>query len=86
MTEKLPDSRDVARAAISLAMTATREDETLQKQHLAAQGIRSAASDFGGGFVSSAMKIIERHCAESAGDGAGGGDCQAGRPHRRKEP
>ncbi|MGN0752961.1 MAG: HutP family protein [Aristaeellaceae bacterium] len=60
MTEKLPDSRDVARAAISLAMTATREDETLQKQHLAAQGIRSAASDFGGDFVSSAMKIIER--------------------------
>lgn len=60
MTEKLPDSRDVARAAITLAMTTSREDESTQKHRLAAQGIRSAASDFGGDFVTSVMKIIER--------------------------
>ena len=60
MTAKLPDSRDVARAAITLAMTTSREDESAQKQRLTAQGIRSAASDFGGDFVSSVMKIIER--------------------------
>ncbi len=60
MTDNLPDSRDVSRAAITLAMTSSREDEAAQKQHLAAQGIRSAASDFGGDFVSSVMKIIER--------------------------
>lgn len=60
MTEKLPDSRDVARAAILLAMTSSREEESAQKQRLAVQGIRSAASDFGGDYVSSVMKIIER--------------------------
>lgn len=60
MTEKLPDSRDVARAAITLAMTTSREDEVAHKQRLLAQGVKSAASDFGGDFVSSVMKIIER--------------------------
>ena len=58
--EKAPDSRDVARAAITLAMTTSREDESAQKQRLTAQGIRSAASDFGGDYVSSVMKMIER--------------------------
>ena len=60
MPERLPDSRDVARAAITLAMTTTREEESAQKQRLAQQGIKSAASDFGGDFVTSVMKIIER--------------------------
>ncbi len=60
MTEKLPDSRDVARAAIMLAMTTSREEESAQKHRLAAQGIRAAASDFGGDFLTSVMKIIER--------------------------
>ena len=60
MTQRLPDSRDVTRAAISLAMTTSREDETAQKQRLLVQGIRSAASDFGGDYVSSVMKMIER--------------------------
>ena len=60
MPERLPDSRDVARAAITLAMTTTREEESTQKQRLAQQGIKSAASDFGGDFVTSVMKIIER--------------------------
>ena len=60
MTEKLPDSRDVARAAITLAMSTNREDETSQKQRLNARGILCAASDFGGDFVTSVMKIIER--------------------------
>ena len=60
MMEKLPDSRDVARAAIMLAMSASREEEALQKETLLKQGIRAAASDFGGDYVSSVMKIIER--------------------------
>lgn len=60
MTEKLPDSRDVARAAIALAMTTSREEESAHKHRLASQGIKSAASDFGGDFVTSVMKIIER--------------------------
>lgn len=60
MQDRAPDSRDVARAAITVAMTASREDEAAQKQRLAAQGILSAASDFGGDYVSSVMKMIER--------------------------
>lgn len=56
----MPDSRDVARAAITLAMTTTREEESAHKQRLTAMSIRSAASDFGGDFVGSVMKIIER--------------------------
>lgn len=60
MIEKLPDSRDVSRAAITLALTTSREDENAKKQKLSAQGIRTAASDYGGDFVTSTMKIIER--------------------------
>ncbi|MBR6667894.1 MAG: HutP family protein [Clostridia bacterium] len=60
MTQKQPDSRDVARAAITLAMTTSREDESAQKQRLIGQGIKSAASDFGGDFTASVMKVIER--------------------------
>ena len=56
----MPDSRDVARAALLLAMTSSREDESAQKQRLSGMGIQCAASDFGGDFSSSVMKIIER--------------------------
>lgn len=69
MPEKMPDSRDVARAAITLAMTNSREDEAAQKQRLSAMGIRSAASDFGGDLVSSVMKIIERAVVISKREG-----------------
>lgn len=60
MTQIMPDSRAVARAAVMLALSITREDEAAHKQQLAAMQIRSAASDFGGDFSSSVMKIIER--------------------------
>ena len=60
MPDKLPDSRDVARAAITLAMTTSREEEAARRQQLSARGIKSVASDFGGDFMSSVMKIIER--------------------------
>ena len=54
------DSHDVARAARTLAMTGSREDESAQKIRLAQLGVQCAASDFGGDFVASVMKIIER--------------------------
>ena len=50
----------MAKAAIMLAMTATREEETVMKAEMKAQGIICAAADFGGEFVSSVMKIVER--------------------------
>ena len=54
------DSRDVARAAVMLAMTATREDETGMKAELGRIGIQAAAVDYGGEFVTSVMKMVER--------------------------
>lgn len=60
MLEIIGDSRNVARAALQLAMTATREEETELKAALSEKDIVGAASDFGGTFVDSMMKIIER--------------------------
>jgi len=54
------ESRDVAQAAISIAMTSTREAEMdLKKIHLQ-QGIQSLAVDYGGEFLSSLQKVVER--------------------------
>lgn len=58
--EYIGDSRAVARAALSLAMSVDREGENGLKRSLAEKGIRGAASDYGGDFVSSVMRIIER--------------------------
>lgn len=60
MMKQVGDSRDVARAAVALAMTSSREEENAMKQSLAEKGINGAASDYGGEFVSSVMRIIER--------------------------
>jgi len=59
-SERIGDSRDVARAALSLAMTVDREEENALKRSLGEKGVRGAASDYGGDFVSSVMRIIER--------------------------
>ena len=60
MREYIGDSREVARAALSLAMTSNREEETTLRRSLMDKGIRGAASDFGGDYASSVLKIIER--------------------------
>lgn len=54
------DSREVARAALMLAMTASREEESALKADMAARGIRCAAADYGGEFVTSIMRMVER--------------------------
>ncbi len=63
------DSCDVARAAMLLAMTASRDEEAAEKARLAEKGFRSAASDFGGDYVTSVMKIIERAAAIARREG-----------------
>ncbi|MBP3637078.1 MAG: HutP family protein [Clostridia bacterium] len=60
MLKTTGDSRDVARAAVMLAMTATREDEAAMKQELDQSGIQAVAVDYGGEFVTSVMKMVER--------------------------
>lgn len=41
-------------------MTSNREEETTLRRSLMERGIRGAASDFGGDYASSVLKIIER--------------------------
>ena len=53
-------SIDIGRAALKIAVTASRADEQKVKQELSAIGIASTAVDFGGEFIPSIVKIVER--------------------------
>lgn len=53
-------SLDVGRAALKIAVTASRDEENMVKQQLAGDSIRATAVDFGGEFISSIVKIVER--------------------------
>jgi hypothetical protein len=52
-------SRDVARAAVRLALSTSRDDEKALKDKYASKGIQSAAVDFGGEFNNSVLRIVE---------------------------
>lgn len=54
------ESRDVARAALNMAMTASRESEQELKRDFLAAGIKSTAVDYGGEFIGSLQKVVER--------------------------
>jgi hypothetical protein len=60
MKESTADSKITASSAIKIALTMTREEEAELKNKLLEQNIRAAAADFGGEFISSVSKIIER--------------------------
>jgi hypothetical protein len=62
-------SREVAAAAVRVAITTTQEDELLVKGQLAEKGIRTAAANFGGEFISSVNKMIERAIVASKREG-----------------
>ena len=53
-------SIDVGRAAIKICISETRQDEQQIREILLRRGINSVAVDFGGEFVPSVKKIIER--------------------------
>ena len=63
------DTKLVARAAIQMAMSADRTEEKEHKQRLLSQNIQAAAVDFGGEFISSVGKIIERAVVASKREG-----------------
>lgn len=54
------ESRDVARAALEIAMTLSRENEQGLKRRYFEQGIRASAVDYGGEFSTSLQKVVER--------------------------
>ncbi len=53
-------SIDVGRAALKVAISETRQDEQQIRDTLLQRGINATAVDFGGEFVPSVKKIIER--------------------------
>jgi hypothetical protein len=53
-------SKDVAVAAMRLAMTDSREEENKLKQEYAREGMLVVAADYGGDYLSSIKKLIER--------------------------
>ena len=67
MSDQIPaDSKRTAAAAIRIALTTSREEEKDLSQHLLADGIHSAAVDFGGEFIASVSKIVERGAVAGA--------------------
>lgn len=69
MQEKTYDSIDVARAAISLAITGDMKQEELRIQELAKKGIKGAAINVGGDVIAASHQVIERaiHLARKSG-------------------
>lgn len=60
ITDMENGSLSVGRAAVHMAMSSSRDDETLIKKQLTENGIKAAAVDFGGDFLASIPKILER--------------------------
>ena len=56
----LHGSRKVAKVALEMALSEDREQERQFKSAFARDGIKTAAVDYGGDFISSLNKIIER--------------------------
>lgn len=62
-------SREIASAAIKMALTSDRLEEKKLQTEFSRDGIRAAAADFGGEFITSVMKIIERAVVSSKREG-----------------
>lgn len=56
----IAESKKVAQAALRMAMTENREEETQLKEMFIKKGIKTAAVDYGGEYISAVKKIIER--------------------------
>ncbi|GAB6182191.1 HutP family protein [Desulfotomaculum defluvii] len=65
----LHGSRKVAKAAIEMSMTESREQEKEYKLRFLHDGIKTAAVDYGGDFISSVNRIIERSVVAAKREG-----------------
>ncbi len=61
----VPDSKLTASAAIRISLTEDRREEKELAEIYLAKGIRAVAVDFGGEFISSVSKIVERAVVSS---------------------
>lgn len=63
-------SKLVASTAIKMALTSTREEETeLKKELYDTYGVRAVAVDYGGEFITSVGKIVERSVVAAKREG-----------------
>ena len=71
MSENIKEygSRDIAAAAVRIALTSDRHEEKQLQADFARSGIMTAAVDYGGEFISSVMKIVERAVVSSKREG-----------------
>ena len=53
-------SLDIVRAALAMAISTDRQEEQALRQQLQSRGIQAVAVDFGGEYLSSVKKMIER--------------------------
>jgi len=56
----IPQSKEVAIAALKMAMSESREEEAALKEKFLKQGVKTAAVDYGGEYINSIKKIVER--------------------------
>ncbi len=54
------NSKMVASAAVRMAITTSRQDEGKLKETLALEGIKATAVDYGGDYLVSVQKVVER--------------------------
>jgi len=69
MNMELPGSKEVARVALLMSLTKSREEERNFKEECLKNDIRTAAVDYGGEFISSITKIIERSIVAAKREG-----------------
>lgn len=62
-------SRDVAKVAVMMALTGTREEEHNLQAKYKERGFRCCAVDFGGDFTDSVSKMIERSVVAAKREG-----------------
>lgn len=53
-------SREVARAAIELSLTTSRDEEQRLRRQLQMEGVAGAGADFGGEFLPGIVRVVER--------------------------
>ena len=69
MDNKAYGSKEIASAAVKIALTLDRQEEKKMKAEFAEIGINTAAVDYGGEFITSVMKIVERAVVSSKREG-----------------
>lgn len=62
-------SKDIASAAIKIALTSDRVEEKQLQSEYSKLGVKTAAADYGGEFIMSVMKIVERAVVSAKREG-----------------